>query len=63
MLDALHPEVDALVIASPSPRARAMACFDMTYPETEAALAACLPGTAVHQEVADRLVPILRALK
>lgn len=63
MLDALRPEVDAVVIATPSPRARAMAPFDMTYPETEAALAAFLPGAAVHREVAERLVPVLQALK
>ena len=62
MLEALRPEVSALVLASPSPRARAMARFDMTYPETEATQAACLPGAAVHAEVADRLAPVLRGL-
>ena len=39
-----------------------MAPFDMTYPETEAVQAACLPGAAVHAEVADRLAPVLRGL-
>lgn len=62
MLDALRPEVSAIVLASPSPRARAMARFDMTFPETEAAQAACLPGAAVHAEVAERLAPVLRGL-
>lgn len=62
MLEALRPEILALVLASPSPRARGMARFDMTYPETEAVQAACLPGAAVHAEVADRLAPVLRGL-
>ncbi len=62
LLDALRPDVSDLIIATPSPRARAMARFDMTYPETEAALAACLPGAAVHAEVAAQLAPALRAL-
>ena len=62
MLEALRPEVSALVLACPSPRARSMAQFDMTYPETEAVQAACLPGAAVHAEVAGRLVPVLHDL-
>lgn len=62
MIDALRFEVSATVQAVPSPRARRMAPFDMTYPETEAAQAACLPGAAVHAEVADRLTPVLRGL-
>ncbi len=63
MLAALRPEVSALVQAVPSPPARTMARFDMTYPETESVQAACLPGAAVHAEVADRLTPALRGLK
>lgn len=62
MLNALRPEVSAILQATPSPRARAMARFDMTYPETEAAQAACLPGSAAHAEVAERLAPVLRGL-
>lgn len=62
MLEALRPEVDEVVIATPSPRARSLAPFDMTYPETEAALAACLPGAAMHAEVAAELVPIVEGL-
>lgn len=62
MLEVLRPEVSAIVQATPSPRARAMARFDMTYPETEAIQAACLPGSAAHAEVADHLAPVLRDL-
>jgi Domain of unknown function (DUF6473) len=62
LLEALQPEVAAMVIATPSPRARSMAPFDRTYPETEAALAACLPGAAVHAEVAAELAPVLEGL-
>lgn len=62
MLGALHSEVSAVVQATASPRARAMARLDMTYPETEATQAACLPGAAAHAEVADRLAPVLRGL-
>jgi hypothetical protein len=39
-----------------------MAAFDMSYPETEAAQAACLPGAAAHAEVAERLVTSIRRL-
>jgi hypothetical protein len=62
LLEALRPEVDEVVIATPSPQARAMARFDMTYPETEAALAACLPGAAVHAEVAGCLATVVGRL-
>lgn len=62
MLAALRPAVDEVVIATPSPRARALASVDMTYPETEAALAACLPGAATHAEVAAELAPVVQGL-
>ena len=62
LLDALRPEVSDLVIATPSPRARALAALDMTYPETEAAFAACLPGAAMHAEVAGLLAPVVGRL-
>lgn len=62
MLDALGPEVTETVLATASPKARALQPFDMTYPETEAAQAACLPGAAIHAEVAAQLVPALRRL-
>lgn len=62
MLDALRVEVDDVVIATPSPRARSLAPLDMAYPETEAALAACLPGAAMHAEIAAELAPVLQGL-
>lgn len=62
LLEALRPEVSDLVIATPSPRARELAAVDKIYPETEAALAASLPGAAVHAEVAACLAPVLRRL-
>ncbi|MFN3994558.1 MAG: DUF6473 family protein [Tabrizicola flagellatus] len=57
MVEALAGEVSGIVDLVPSPQARTMARLDMIYPETEAAQAACLPGAAVHAEVAARLVP------
>lgn len=62
MLEALRTDVDEVVIATPSPRARSLAAVDMTYPETETALAACLPGAATHAEVAAELAPVLQGL-
>jgi hypothetical protein len=62
MLEALRPEVSDIVIATPSERARATARFDMTYPETEAVQAACLPGAAAHAEVAAWLAPAIKRL-
>lgn len=62
MLDALRFAVDEVVIATPSPRACSLAPLDMTYPETEAALAACLPGAAMHAEVAAELAPVVTGL-
>jgi hypothetical protein len=62
LIDALRGEVTQVVEATPSARARAMAPFDMTFPETEAAQAACLPGAAVHAELAETLVAGLRGL-
>ncbi|MFN4193713.1 MAG: DUF6473 family protein [Tabrizicola sp.] len=62
MVEALAGEVTGIVEIVPSLRARAMARLDMTYPETEATQAACLPGAAVHAEVAARLVPLVQDL-
>ncbi|HEY6917675.1 MAG TPA: DUF6473 family protein, partial [Tabrizicola sp.] len=59
MLDALRSDVDRVLVATPSLPARSLAPLDMTYPETEAALAACLPGAAVHAEVAAKLAPVV----
>lgn len=62
LLEALGPHCPTQVHVVPSPHARAMARFDMTCPETEKTQAACLPGAAVHGEVAECLAPVLRAL-
>lgn len=62
LLDTLRPAVAGVVEVVPSPNARSLAPLDMTYPETESAQAACLPGAAVHAEVAARLVPPLQRL-
>jgi hypothetical protein len=62
LIDALRSEVTLVVEATPSDRARAMAPFDMSFPQTEAAQAACLPGAAVHAELAETLVAGLRGL-
>lgn len=62
LVESLAGEVSGIVELVPSPQARAMAGADMIYPETEAAQAACLPGAAVHAEVAARLLPLVRDL-
>jgi hypothetical protein len=62
LLDSLSHEVAAIIEVVPSPAAKAKAAFDMTFPETEATLAACLPGAAIHAEVAGRLLPVLKHL-
>jgi Domain of unknown function (DUF6473) len=58
MLDALRPAVTALVQVAPA----GTKASDLVCPETEAALAACLPGAAVHATVADALGPVLTRL-
>lgn len=62
LLDALRPDVAALVEVVPSPRARVMGLLDKTFDETEAAQAACLPGSAAHAEVAAGLRPVIQQL-
>lgn len=59
MLHALGRDGAEVVVAGISARSRAMARFDMVYPETEASLAASLPGAASHAEVAAALTPLL----
>lgn len=59
LLAAVRPEVAGIVTVVPSTRARAMSAFDKIFPETEAAQAACLPGAAVHAQVAAELAPEL----
>ena len=62
LVEALAADATALIEAVPSARARALAPFDMTFPETEATQAACLPGAAMHAEMAERIVPVLKLL-
>jgi hypothetical protein len=62
MLSALSPAVTDLVEAVPSDAARAEGATRMLFPETEAVQARSLPGSAVHQEVAARLGPVIASL-
>lgn len=62
MLAALRPEVSAVVQAVPSAAARAEGLHRMRFPETEVETARCLPGSAVHDEVAALLAPVVTAL-
>jgi hypothetical protein len=62
MLATLGPEVTALVEAVPSPEAQAEGIARMHFPQTEAAQARHLPGSAVHGEVAALLGPVVKAL-
>jgi hypothetical protein len=57
MLASLGREVVEVV---PSDAARAEGEAGLLFPETEAAQARCLPGSAIHAEVALRLTPALR---
>jgi hypothetical protein len=59
MLAALGPMVTMTVEVIPSTAARAEGLQRMQVPETELATARCLPGSAVHDEVAARLAPVL----
>lgn len=62
MLAELSTGVSAMVKAIPSPSARAEGLCRMHFPETEVETARCLPGSAVHDEVAGLLAPVVRAL-
>jgi Domain of unknown function (DUF6473) len=62
MLEALRPAYTTLVRVVPSEVASAEGQDQMRFPETEAALARCLPGLAVHREVAAKLGPAVAAL-
>ncbi len=61
MLAVLRPEVSAIVEVVPSDKARAEGLGRMQVPETEVEAARCLPGSAVHDEVAARLAPVVAA--
>lgn len=62
MLAALHPAIQGLVVALPSTAERKEAPDDRLFPETEAALARCLPGAQAHRETAALLAPRIDAL-
>jgi hypothetical protein len=62
MLAALSPDITTLVETVPSAAAKAEGAARMHYPETEAAQARSLPGSAVHDEVAAALCPVLTQL-
>ena len=62
MLAALGPVTAALVEAVPSPAARAEGLARMQVPQTEVDLARYLPPSAVHDEVAALLGPVVRGL-
>jgi hypothetical protein len=58
LLDALRPAITDLVqVAAPLSQPA-----DTTCPETEAVLAACLPGASVHEAIAAALTPVLTRL-
>jgi hypothetical protein len=62
MLAELGPASTALVEAVPSPAARAEGLARMQFPQTEAAQARHLPGSAAHDEVATLLGPVVTRL-
>lgn len=62
MLAALGPISTALVEAVPSPMARAEGLARMQVPQTEVELARYLPPSAVHDEVAALLAPVVMDL-
>ncbi len=62
MIDALRPMVSAYVEQIASPAARSEGVRAMRFPAAEEAAAADLPGAAVHQEVAQALLPVVEGL-
>lgn len=62
MLDALRGDVLQIVDATASPEALACGTQRMVFSAFEAAAAAELPGPAVHEEVADALLPLVTEL-
>jgi hypothetical protein len=61
MIEALRPRLAAVVEAVPGPAARGEGTCGMVFPPLEAPAAAQLPGPQAHQEVAEALLPVLRA--
>lgn len=60
MIDALRPEVSAIVEVPASPRAQARRLDGMIYSQLEAAAAQSQPGVAHHEEVAAALLRVLQ---
>lgn len=60
LVDSLRPHARVLAIRI-SAAARAAGTVGMTFPETEAQQAACLPGPAAHAEIARRLAGVILA--
>lgn len=58
MLDALRPAITDLIQVDPT----ASKTGDVTCPETEVTLAACLPGASVHAAIAASLAPMVSRL-
>lgn len=62
MVAAVRPLATSYVEVIPSVAARRLGVEGMAFDAMEAPAAALLPGPAVHGEVAERLVPVLRQL-
>ncbi len=62
MVAAIKPLATTYVEMVPSAAARAKGAEGMAFGPMEAPAAACLPGPAVHYELAKRLVPVLHQL-
>ena len=62
MVAAIRLHATSYVEMVPSPEVRANRAEGMAFGPMEAPAAACLPGPAVHHELAKRLVPVLRQL-
>lgn len=60
MLDAVRGDVAQIVDATLSQKARSVGTAGMVHSEFEACIAAELPGPAAHEEVAQRLTPVMR---
>ncbi len=62
MIAAIRPLATTYVEMVPSAEARAKGAEGMAFGPMEAPAAICLPGPAVHYELAKRLLPVLRQL-
>ena len=62
LLAALEPACDRIVLAVPSPRARALGTHGMVYAGLDAALAQGLPGSVAHDEAAEAIARAVQDL-